>query len=101
MHDQCRRADERKLRADVEAIDETKQRGGGLGGRRLPLKACEPLVLRSIGSVLTAVPPTRAGRAATRVETRDTDGREPGPAERSSFRRLRGRGYTHPRWRSA
>src|SRR6476661_984862 len=33
MHHQRRRADEGKLVADVEAIDETQQRGSGLGGR--------------------------------------------------------------------
>ena len=50
MHDQRRLADEGKLRAYVEAIDETQQGGSGLGGRRLPLKPCEAFVLRRVGT---------------------------------------------------
>ena len=50
MHDQRRPADEGKVRAYVEAIDETQQGGSGLGGRRLPLEPCEAFVLRRVGT---------------------------------------------------
>ena len=50
MHDQRRPADEGKVRAYIEAIDETQQGGSGLGGRRLPLEPCEAFVLRRVGT---------------------------------------------------
>src|SRR6185312_630695 len=50
MQDQRRAAHEQKMRTNVEAIDETQQRGGGLGGCRLPLESRKALVLRSVGT---------------------------------------------------
>ena len=50
MHDQRRPADEGKLHAYVESIDETQQGGSGVGGRRLPLEPCEAFVLGSFGT---------------------------------------------------
>ena len=74
MHDQRRRADEGKVRAYVEAIDETQQRGSGLGGRRLPLDLREAFVLRRVGPTeehvaeqARAESPMRTYRAENRV----------------------------------
>lgn len=45
MHDERRRSDVGKVRAYVEAVDESQQCGGGLGGRGLPLQPGEVLML--------------------------------------------------------
>ena len=48
MHNRRRLPDERKIGADIEAIDETQQRGGRLRGGRLALQPCEAFLFRGV-----------------------------------------------------
>jgi hypothetical protein len=50
MHHQRWRADERKVVANIEAIDESQYCGRGFGRRRLTLQPTEAFVLVSVGS---------------------------------------------------